>query len=224
MSTVAFIPVRGGSKTIPLKNIKIMAGKPLVYWTIKAACECSKIDAVYVATDSADIEEVVNGFCFEKVKVIPRSNESASDTASTEMAMLEFANKFNFDTIVLIQATSPLLKASDIDRGFILYDQENTDSVFSVVRQTRFVWKIENGYAYPINFDYSKRPRRQEFDGFLVENGAFYITSKKALLKSGNRMSGNIRAVEMEEDSYYEIDEETDWIIVEQLLNKKNNL
>ena len=49
---VAFIPVRGGSKSIPLKNIKPICGKPLVYWTVKAACECSNIDMVYVATDS----------------------------------------------------------------------------------------------------------------------------------------------------------------------------
>lgn len=59
---VAFIPVRGGSKSIPLKNIKMISGKPLVYWTIKAACECSKIDKVYVATDHDEIRRIVNSF------------------------------------------------------------------------------------------------------------------------------------------------------------------
>ena len=56
---VAFIPVRGGSKSIPLKNIKNIAGRPLVYWTIKAACQCSQIDKVYVATDSEAIREAI---------------------------------------------------------------------------------------------------------------------------------------------------------------------
>ena len=89
---VAFIPVRGGSKSIPLKNIRLLNGKPLVYWTVNAANYCKDIDAVYVATDSDEIRKVVNGFGLEKVKVIDRSEETATDTASTELAMLEFAH------------------------------------------------------------------------------------------------------------------------------------
>lgn len=79
---VAFIPVRGGSKSIPLKNIKEMNGKPLVYWTLKAAQECAWIDRVYVSTDSALICETVESFGMEKVSVIGRSPETAADTAS----------------------------------------------------------------------------------------------------------------------------------------------
>ena len=67
---VAFIPVRGGSKSIPLKNIKKIAGYPLVYWTIKAACECSKIDHVYVSTDSEQIRSEVEKFSFNKKLII----------------------------------------------------------------------------------------------------------------------------------------------------------
>ena len=119
---VAFIPVRGGSKSIPLKNIKPICGKPLVYWTVKAACECKYIDTVYVATDSDKIKEVSLRFkeedpLFHKLQVIGRSAESASDTASTESAMLEFADNYNFDNIVLIQATSPLLTSDALDKG-----------------------------------------------------------------------------------------------------------
>ena len=57
--TIAFIPVRGGSKSIPLKNIKPIGGKPLVYWTVEAACNCDKIDRVYVATDSEKIRDTL---------------------------------------------------------------------------------------------------------------------------------------------------------------------
>lgn len=221
---VAFIPVRGGSKSIPLKNIRFMCGKPLVYWTVKAACDCRQINKVYVATDSERIRETVEAFGFDKVEVIGRSEESASDMASTEFAMLEFAAEREFSNIVLIQATSPMLQGKDLEAGFALFGEEDTDSVLSVVRQKRFQWAIdENGYVNPANYDVYKRPRRQEFEGYLVENGAFYITSREDLLRSRNRLSGRIKAVEMHEDTFCEIDELSDWTIVEGLM-KKNGI
>lgn len=216
---VAFIPVRGGSKSIPDKNIREIAGKPLVYWTAKAANDCDDIDIVYIATDSDRIRETVENFQLEKVVVIGRSQESASDTASTESAMLEFAETYEFENIVLIQATSPLLISADLAGGFSLFYKENTDSVLSVVRQKRFQWETdEKGYIQPVNYDISHRPRRQEFSGFLVENGAFYITSRERLIRTKNRISGNIRAYEMNESTYYEVDEPGDWLIIEKQL------
>lgn len=231
MMNVAFIPVRGGSKSIPLKNIKHIGGRPLVYWTVKAACECKYIDKVYIATDSDKIKETVesfkNGFekeVFSKACVIGRSAESASDTASTEFAMLEFSDNYEFDNIVLIQATSPLLVSDDLNKGFEAFYEEGTDSVLSVVLQKRFHWGNDSqGFAHPTNYDVFNRPRRQEFDGYFVENGAFYITSKKDLLKSQNRVSGNIKVVEMNEDTFFEIDEPSDWVIIEALM-KKNGI
>ena len=96
---VAFIPVRGGSKSIPLKNIKNINDRPLVYWVIKAAVESKNIDMIYVSTDSPIIRDTVDAFSFPNVKVIDRSPETASDTASTESAMLEFARKYEFTNI-----------------------------------------------------------------------------------------------------------------------------
>ncbi|MCB7302637.1 N-acylneuraminate cytidylyltransferase [Bariatricus massiliensis] len=225
---VAFIPVRGGSKSIPLKNIKPICGKPLVYWTVKAACQCKYIDVVYIATDSDKIKETVETFkcgdeaeIFSKAQVIGRSAESASDTASTEFAMLEFAANYEFDNVILVQATSPMLTAADLDSGFELFNTEGTDSVLSVVRQYRFLWdKDEKGNVSPSNYDVFHRPRRQEFDGYMMENGAFYISSKFDVLKYQNRVSGNIKAYEMCEDSAFEIDEPSDWIIIEALMQK----
>ncbi|MDR0947777.1 MAG: N-acylneuraminate cytidylyltransferase [Ruminococcus sp.] len=220
--TVAFIPVRGGSKSIPLKNIKPIAGKPLIYWTAKAACDCEFIDRVFIATDSEAIKETVVGFGFEKLQVIGRSPESATDTASTEYGMLEFANEQGFDNIVLIQATSPLLAADDLTHGFELFYKADTDSVLSVVLQKRFVWDVsKNDSANPVNYDFLNRPRRQEFGGFYVENGAFYITSREALRSSGCRISGNIKAYEMSPESYIELDEPDDWAVVESFLLKR---
>ncbi|GHU89111.1 acylneuraminate cytidylyltransferase [Clostridia bacterium] len=218
--TVAFIPVRGGSKSIPLKNIKPIAGKPLIYWTAKAASDCEGIDCVYVATDSREIAETIEMLQIPKVLVIGRSAESATDMASTESAMLEFAEQHEFDDIVLIQATSPLLTAKDLNGGLELY--KSADSVLSVARQKRFHWSVDaDGVANPTNYDYTNRPRRQDFDGTLTENGAFYITSRERLLETKCRISGKIRAYEMSEDTLVEIDEPSDWMLVERLLRKR---
>lgn len=220
---VAFIPVRGGSKSIPLKNIKSINGRPLVYWTIDAAIGCKYIDRVYVSTDSEEIKNVVELYNSDKIEVIDRSKITAGDSSTTESAMLEFAEKYDFQNIVLIQATSPLLETKDLDKGFEMLLKDNFQSILSAVRQKRFIWeKDKKGYK-PINYDYNNRPMRQNFEGFLVENGAFYITSKTSLLKSQNRISGNVGIVEMAEDSYFEIDEPSDWIIVENLLKQKKS-
>lgn len=229
---VAFIPVRGGSKSIPLKNIRVINGKPLVYWTVKAACGCTYIDKVYIATDSEKIRATVESFksgrekeLFSKAVVIGRSAESASDTASTEFAMLEFASQYDFDTIALVQATSPLLKSSDLDRGFMVFNEIGVDSVLSVVRQKRFHWAVDKeGYSHPTNYDVFHRPRRQDFDGYLVENGAFYICSKNNLIKYQNRVSGNIKSVEMPDDTFFEIDELSDWVVIESLMKKDGQI
>ena len=229
---VIFIPVRGGSKSIPLKNIKVLNGKPLIYWALKASLFCKYADKVYISTDSDEIKEVVKSLITDKelsnfdhkLSIVDRSNDTATDTASTESAMLEFAEHYEFDNICLVQATSPLLRAEDLNNGFEVFSQENVDSVLSVVKQKRFNWHINNkGYAEPINYDYNNRPRRQEFDGYYVENGAFYITSKENLLKSKNRISGNIKLVEMNECSYYEIDEPDDFLLIESIMKLKRN-
>ncbi len=228
MRNVAFIPVRGGSKSIPKKNIREICGKPLVYWCARAACECRNIDDVYIATDSDDIRDAITKFVmmenaiFSKLHVIGRSAENASDTASTESVMLEFAEGYDFDNIALIQATSPLLLAKDLEGGFELFSEEDTDSVLSVVRQKRFLWKTDDaGFAAPSNYDVFKRPRRQDFEGYLMENGAFYITSKERLLETGNRLSGSIKAYIMDEDTALEIDEPDDFLIIEMLMKKR---
>ena len=226
---VAFIPVRGGSKSIPLKNIKNIHGRPLVYWTVAAACDCRAIDKVYVSTDSKEIKLCVEKFCsedyerFSKVNVIDRSPDTATDTATTESAMIEFAKKHRFDNIALVQATSPMLTGADLDNGFNAFSTQGTDSVISVVPQKRFIWVIDNdGNAKAQNYDVLRRPRRQDFEEYYVENGAFYITSRKDLLASGSRLSGNIRISLMSEDTYFEIDEPSDWTVTEALMTKRD--
>lgn len=218
---IAFIPVRGGSESIPLKNIKKLLGKPLVFWTIEAALESNIFDKVIVSTDHPKIKSLI-AQSFDDVLIIHRSEDVSSGTASTESVMLEFANKYDFSSITLIQATSPLLTEEDLVKGFEIFKKKGVDSLLSVVRQKRFIWdhNKEIGYS-PTNYDIHNRPRRQEQKGYLVENGAFYITNKKALIKSKSRISGFIDVYEMSEESYFEIDEPSDWIIVENLLKSR---
>jgi len=97
------------------------------------------------------------------------------------------------------------------------------DSILSVVRNKRFFWNIINKkmkMVSPINYYPKKRPRRQEVEGALMENGAFYITSRNKLLQTKCRLSGKVGFIEMPEYTSYETDEVYDWVIVEQLLKK----
>lgn len=199
-----------------------MNERPLIFWTLDATVNCEEIDTVVVSTDSQEIKQVVKKYASDKVMIIERSEEVSTDTATTESVMLEFAKNYDFENIVLVQATSPLLKSNDIKKGLSKYFKNGVDSVLSVVRQKRFIWKEDLDNSVPINYNPFSRPRRQEFDGFLVENGAFYITSKENLLATECRISGQISTVEISDETYIEIDEPSDWIIVEGLLKKNN--
>ena len=91
MSVIAFVPARGGSKSIPSKNIKSFCGKPLIFWCLQEL-QNSNVDEIIVATDSVEIKDVVNTFKFSKVKVYDRKEENAKDNSSTESVMLEYIN------------------------------------------------------------------------------------------------------------------------------------
>ena len=217
---IAFIPVRCGSKSITFKNIKEFCGKPLVYWNLEALEKSNNIDEIFVATDCEEIKNVVNSFNFSKVKIYDRDKENASDTSSTESVMLEFINKQNFkdsDLFFLVQATSPLTQTKDFDKALETLKNENADSLLTCIRTKRFFWDKN---ANPINYDFINRPRRQDFDGLFMENGAFYINSIENIKKDKNRLSGKIAIYEMEEFTAVEIDEEDDWLIAEKMMYK----
>jgi len=215
---VAFIPARSGSRSIPFKNIKLLAGKPLVQWTIEAAVAATCIDEVFVGTDSSMIRDVIHALGLSKVTVVGRSPETATDQASTESALIEFCEAHQFDHVFLIQATSPLLSAEDLDAAWGQYEAGPYTSMLSVARQKRFVWGLSNGIGRPVNYDPQNRPRRQDFGGLLVENGAFYLSPRKEILVTRCRISGDIGLFEMGPESYLELDEPEDWALVESLL------
>ena len=220
---IAFIPVRGGSKSIPLKNIKILNGKPLVYWTTKATNDADCIDKVIIATDSEEIKNVVQTFDLSKVEIFDRNPENATDTASTESVMLEFISQSNLnpeDNFFLVQATSPLLKSEHIENMYKKFLTSGADSIFSGAVEKQFHWLIGEKEVKPVNYDYRNRPRRQEFEGLVAENGACYINSVGNILRDKCRLSGRINFFELPSYTAYEIDEEEDWVIIEALMKR----
>lgn len=214
MKILALVPLRGGSKAIPKKNIKLMAGRPLASWVLSAAQQSIYIDKVYVSTDSLEIENIVRGLGLG-VEIVHRPMEYATDEATTESVMQHFMSLVDFDLLVTIQATSPMINAKDLDLAIEQFNSEKFDSMLSAVRVKRFFWEDN---ATPINYDPLHRPRRQDFKGTLMENGAFYITRREILTSYQCRLGGKIGVYEMDESTSVEIDEPEDWNRVEHLL------
>jgi N-acylneuraminate cytidylyltransferase len=218
MKKIGFIPLRKGSKGIVGKNKRKMVGRPLFIWILGEAI-FSNLDEVYVYTDDQDIIDFIEKeyHWTNKVKALLRSEESANDTASTEFAILEFCESinYNFDVFCLLQATSPFTKRNDINACLNKLSGNNYDSALTVVNTHRFLW---NEDGIPINYNPQERPRRQDFDGLLVENGAVYATTKESLQKTKNRLGDKVAVVRMIEESLHEIDTESDWLVVEELL------
>lgn len=217
---IAFIPVRGGSKSIPLKNIKLFCGKPLVCWNIEALENCNTVDEVIVATDSDEIEQVVKAQNYRKTKIYRRSAKNAVDIASTESVMLEYIHNAKLpesDIFMLVQATSPMTESNHFAEALQMYFAGEYDSILTCVRNYRFFW---NPDGTSMNYDYKNRPRRQDFNGMLMENGAFYINTVGNIVSSGNRLSGHIGVYEMPEHTAMEIDEPDDWVVLESLMRR----
>jgi len=218
MKKVAIIPLRKGSKGIPGKNKKKLLGRPLFSWVLSEAI-FSELDEVYVFTDDQEILSYIEKeyTWASKIKGLLRNTENANDTASTESAMIEFAEKinYNFDILCLLQATSPLTQREDINKAIEQIERHKKEAALSVVKTHRFIW---NSDGTPQNYDVFNRPRRQDFKGLLMENGAVYVTTKENFLQTKNRVSGAIGLVEMAEETLMEIDSISDWTIIETLL------
>jgi N-acylneuraminate cytidylyltransferase len=135
--------------------------------------------------------------------------------------MLEYIERSKLkgtDNFILVQATNPFTTTEDIELALAQFKKNRlAKSLLSVVRTKRFFWTTKNK---PLNYNPMKRPRRQDYEGLLMENGAFYISAVKDITKSKNRLSKPIITYEMPEYSGFEIDEPDDWTIVEKFLKK----
>lgn len=223
---VAIIPARGGSKGLPGKNIRPIAGKPLIAWSIQQALDASCVDEVYVSTDDPDIANVSEQ---AGAQVIRRPSELAGDTATSETAIAHAISTLEkegqpVDQIIFLQCTSPIRRPNDIDDAFDHYSEQAADSLLSVSKSHRFFWrKNREGWGESINYDYRHRPRRQDMEQSYVENGSIYIFSRQHFKRCQNRLGGHVVFHIMPEDSAYEIDSETDFQIVELLMQNRGN-
>ncbi|MBK8960584.1 MAG: acylneuraminate cytidylyltransferase [Proteobacteria bacterium] len=218
MRWVALLPLRGGSKSIPGKNLRSIAGRPLYAWSLTAALESGCFDAIYVASDDADIRADARARFGARVEVVDRDPANASDTASSESVMLELAAQVECDVLCLIQATSPLTRSEDFRAARARFEAEQLDSLLTGVELKRFFWR-HDGQA--LNYDPARRPRRQDFAGTVMENGAFYFTRRRLLDETHVRLGGRIGVHVMHEECAAELDEPADWPVVEALLRPR---
>lgn len=225
--TIAIIPARGGSKRLPNKNILSFCGEPLIIRSIKVALESSNIDKVIVTTDSDDILTVISEYnLFEnKLMTIKRPDSLATDTA-TQVDVIEhvvsFLGKECIEKIILLQPTSPLRSALDIDRACDLFTENNCGSVASfgeLNHPTKYATTISNSFNVDGFVDELQNlPKRsQEFEKEYILNGAIYIFSTTSFLKEKSVFIKPCLAYLMPYERSFDIDEEIDFKICEHL-------
>ena len=224
MTCVALIPARGNSKGIPKKNIKEIADKPLIAWSIEQALSASEVDGVYVSTDSQEIADIAIKYGAQVPFIRP--DEISDDFASTESVMLHFVEWLEdqgkeFTILALLQATSPVRLPTSLDNAIEYFKSTDSDSMVTTVPNHRFFWKCQP--IVEATYDFRNRPRRQdikESDRLFMETGSFYLTKIEKLKESRNRLCGKICSFELDEIESYEIDSLADFTICEALLRK----
>jgi len=225
MEVLAIIPARGGSKSIPRKNILPLAGRSLLGWTIAAAQAATTVSRVVVSTDDAEIAAETQR---EGAEVVWRPAEISGDTASSESALLQvlyfLAEQENYhpDLVVFLQCTSPLTLAEDIDHTVELLQQEKADTALTGTAFHYFVWKVDQqGQAEGVNHDKRFRPRRQDREPQYLENGAVYVMKTAGFLEYKHRFFGKTVMSLMPAERCFEIDEPVDFKIAENLLRER---
>ena len=213
MKIVSLILARGGSKGIPGKNIIDLNGLPLLSYTIKTS-QKSAVEETWVSTDCNNIKNIAESL---GANIIDRPTALAQDNSQSEEALLHFAEHTDFDVLVFIQPTSPLLQPKYIDQGIdLLLNDNQFDSVCTVYKE-HWLPRWEQG-GNPIGWNVNKRPRRQDKSELYVENGAFYITTKKNLLKSKLRYSGKIGFIEMKFSESFQVDTIDDLELIKKII------
>lgn len=225
METLFLIPARGGSKGIPHKNIKELNGKPLIHYSIDVARKLTEDMHICVSTDDLEIISVVEKAGLAVPFVRPK--ELASDTATSNDVIchaLRYYQKqgIEYDRVVLLQPTSPLRTAQQVEEAMKLYSSD-LDMVVSVKKSLSSVVLFrenEDGYLEHV-FDISDGIRRQEAHMMYEYNGAVYVINSSSVLSKGMNHFSRIRKYIMPELNSVDIDDELDWGYCEFLLKNK---
>lgn len=222
MEIVAIIPARGGSKGIPRKNIKQLFGKPLIVWTIEHAKKSRYIGRITVSTEDKEISEISKKYGAE---VIERPEELAKDETPTIDVIFHVlrvqAENFEPGLVVLLQPTSPLRNAQDIDNAIELFlknDCESVVSVCEVEHSPYWGFEIENRYLKPIFGGKYLNMRRQDLPKVYTPNGAIYVSTPEILRKYKSFYCSKTIPYIMPPERSVDIDNEIDFMLAELLM------
>ncbi len=213
MNIQCIIPARGGSKSIPKKNIINFCNRPLLAWTIDQCMNAEKISDVWVSSDDDDILSVAEQY---GAKTIKRPKSISGDAATSESAWLHAINYLNdndiqVDVILAPQVTSPLRESLDVDNAIFKFIEGNYDSMFSAsMTEDLFFWNESNAGLDSVNYDYKNRKRRQDSKEQIIENGSFYLFKPEVIQNNNNRLGGKIGYSKMDFWKMFEIDSAED--------------
>lgn len=230
MRILCVIPVRGGSKGIPRKNLKPIAGKPLVAWTIEQALDAKAALApehqmdVIVSTDDLELAEIAQQYG-AKVPFM-RPAHLAEDTTATEPVIehaIEFMTKAGSrpDAVMLLQATSPVRLPGTLERAVRQFASSDSDSMVGVIPIGPFIWAATEPPT--AQYEVMARPRRQELtrETFRYrENGSMYITKTEIYEEFHNRLAGAIELFMLEDLEGIDIDAPIDFSVAEHQLTQ----
>lgn len=225
---VAIIPARGGSKSVPGKNIRPLGGKPLLAWAIDVAKQVSNIDRVIVSTDDAQIGSIARNYGAEVYTRLPHLATDESLVIDTLKDLLQtFKEECDSpEWVVLLEPTCPLRTADDICECLALIAQNCYDSVATFKEaelNPHRAWRIVDGIPEVfIDGAIPWLPRQKQPKAFQL-NGAVYVFRANLLLKQAlSLLVGRLGAVLMPRDRSQDIDDSVDFAIVEALLKKHN--
>jgi N-acylneuraminate cytidylyltransferase/CMP-N,N'-diacetyllegionaminic acid synthase len=228
-NVLAIIPARGGSKSLPGKNIKELYGKPLIAWSIEVAMACTSIDRVIVSTDYKNISEVAKKYGAEVPFIRP--HELASDTASTievifhTIDWLKKHQDYQAGYILLLQPTSPLRTSKDIKCAIQTLKDKKARSVVSVCEADHPLWS--NILPEDNNMKDFIRPqilnkRRQDLPRFYRPNGSLYLAETAYLRGCNGFLGQDTFAYEMPKERSIDIDTDIDFKLACLLMEEQN--
>lgn len=224
LKVLALIPARGGSKGVPRKNVRPVGGRPLIAWTIEAALASRYVDSVILSSDDAEIIAVAQQWGCAAPFVRPA--ELASDTADSLQVVRHaiVATDRRFDVVVLLQPTSPMRVAEDIDAALELFAQGGATSCVSVCEPDKSpYWMFksgEDGFLHSLFPPEQIPDRRQDAVPVSALNGAIYVAGAAHLEAGGSFLSDRTAAYAMPKQRSFDIDTELDLEIVDFLMTK----
>lgn len=231
MSNIAIIPARSGSKGLPDKNIKLLAGVPLIAYTIYAALQSNIFEEVYVSTDSQTYAEIAQKWG-AKVPFL-REPELSTDTASSWDVVRSALSNYRkmgmtFETVTLLQPTSPLRTSQDILESFKMYNRLNANAIVSVCEMEHSpLWSntLPDDYSLINFFDVSNISKpRQLLPKYYRINGALYIVNVNSLFIDTSIYTDKSYAYIMDKNRSIDIDDEYDFIYAELMLNREKEI